>query len=173
MSAIATGAVFTGLAASGLSIHVNRNFNVNDISGTRLRDDTAFDLTLIGGAAIFVNVIAVIEWITYVMKMNAGKIRTVDSNPRYERLMWWFWSMVMLFYITSIIVGGMDIHMVTDFGNVDVNVSDGKLVGAYAEGLLAMSSVTIAIAGMAFFTYVYAEHGGPKGDSNPRMIMEE
>jgi hypothetical protein len=126
----------------------------------------------LGGAALAVEAWAVMEWIKYVVKREEGKVTTQNRNVKYGKAMMVFWWMMLLFYLVTIVSAALDVHLVTNFGEVDAEINGSKLNGSYGDAVEGLSYATLSVGGMAFITYLYAEFFTRRADEPHPGILE-
>jgi len=166
-----------GMADAGLTAYYANNFQTGDIDTSRgeLGGSMGHALLGLGSASLAVQSWAVFEWIKYVLKREEGKVTIQNRNLRYGKAMMWFWWMMLLFYLVAIVSSALDVHLVTNFGSVSATpptTTGGKLTGSYGNGVEGMSYATLAVGGISFFTYLYAEFFTRRMDESHPTIIE-
>lgn len=162
-----------GMANGGLSAYYVNNFVSADVDTTRgtLSGSSGHALLGLGGATLAVEAWAVLEWIKYVIKREEGKVTTQNRNVKYGKAMMVFWWLMLLFYMVAIVSAALDIHLVTNFENVDAEIDGSKLNGSYGDAVEGLSYSTLSVGGVAFLTYLYAELFTRRADEpHPTML---
>jgi hypothetical protein len=79
-----------------------------------------------------------------------------------------------IFYLVAIVSAALDVHLVTNFGDVNANVdtNTGKLNGSYGNAVEGMSYATLGVGGLSFFVYLYAEFFTRRMDEPHPTIIE-
>lgn len=164
-----------GMADAAVTAYYANNFVTSDLDSAtnpkELGGKSGHTLLGLGGATMAVQAWAVFEWIKYVVKREEGKVTTHNRNPKFGRAMKWFWGVMLLFYLVAIVTSALGVHLVTNYGNVDVSININKLNGTFGDALEGMSYSTLAMGGIAFFVYMYAEFFTRRMDEpHPTMI---
>ena len=150
-----------GMADAAVTAYYTNNLSAANLDAVRgtVVGEPGNALLGLGAASIAVQGWAVLEWIKHMVKTKEGKITFQNTNRKYGRAMMVFWWMLMLFYLLAIVMGALTISFVTDYGNQDITLdtTSGKVGGTFGDATEGMSYATLAVGGVAFFTYLYAE----------------
>jgi hypothetical protein len=150
-----------GVADAALTAYYVNNFVATDVDNTRgiLSGKSGDAILGLSTASVAVQGWAVLEWVKYVLKRQEGKLSIQNRNERYAKTMLTFWWLMMLFYLLAIVLGALNIQMVTQYDSVPVTINGTKLQGSYGNAVAGMSYATLAVGGLSFLTYLWAEFG--------------
>lgn len=162
-----------GMSSAGLTAYYANNFVTADIDPARgiLSGGSGEALLGLSSASIAVQGWAIFEWVKYVLKRQEGKITMQNRNEYYGKAMMWFWWIMMLFYLIAIVLGALNIQLVTQYDSNAVTINGNKLNGSFGNAVAGMSYTTLALGGIAFFSYLYAEFGTRRmNEPHPTVI---
>jgi hypothetical protein len=161
-----------GMADAGLTAYYTNNFKLADVDVVRgtLAGESGTALLGVGSANIAVQIWAIFEWFKHLAKFRESKNTMTNRHEKYEKAMMVFWGMMMLFYIVAIVSSALDIHMVTNFADEAITISGDKLGGTFGDAVEGLSYTTLAVGGVAFFTYLYTELFTLKGSPHPGFV---
>jgi ABC-type Fe3+ transport system permease subunit len=162
-----------GMTDGALTAYYANNFNSLNVVAGRVVGGTGNALFGTGAATLAVQSWAVLEWLKYVMKMQEGKISVQNRNKQYGRVMALFWWFMLLFYLVSLTLAALDVHLVTHFSQVDVSIStDESLQGSYGYLVKGFSYASLAVGSLTFCTYLYGEIMARKRDEARPSYVE-
>jgi hypothetical protein len=145
-------AVGVGAALSGLTIARSKKNSLKIFE-----NDTTPEFYAVGGATLALNGLGFFNWWMHYYKNQKGDIEIQGANAQYKKAMTYFWMMIMLVYLVSIVVGALDIHMVKE--PEPRFTVDNELKGKLADTTYALSIANLSLVGLSALTYMYAIYG--------------
>ena len=148
-----------GVAGGGLTAYYANNFDTADVDTSRgnITGVTGNSWLGVSAANLAVQSWAIFEWMKMIAKIKEGKIISQNRNRNYGRAMMWFWWLMLLFYVVVIVSNSLNVHLITNYNDVDVQVDGDKLNGGYGDAVEGLSYTVLALGGVNFFLYLYAE----------------
>ncbi len=148
-----------GMATASLTAYYANNFVATDVDYAKgsMVGDSGYAILGTSAASIAVQAWAVLEWWKYMIKKEEGKLMTHNRNANYAIAMKVFWSLMMIFYLVEITSCALNVRLVTHFSNLDVVVKNKQLNGPYGDAVEGMSYTVIALGGISFIMYLFAE----------------
>jgi hypothetical protein len=132
-----------GVTNSILAIDYTEKFNI----------DKSNAFLGVSSASIALQTYAILYWFKYVIKHREGKITIKSNNPKYQKLMMYFWAIMMMFYILAFTTSLLGVNMVTGHHIV----VEEEIQGHQATAIKGTAYTSLVLGGMALLVYSYAQ----------------
>lgn len=149
-----------GASNAGMSAYYVNNFPRNSLTVT---EDDNVEITGSPGAALMsmgalsvgIQAWGFLDWMKYVLVYKDKR----QPNMTHITTLKVYLGMMFLFYLVNIVLGILNIVMVSNYGNLDIVLNDdnGRIGGAYGMAVESFTYISLIIAAGSLATFIISE----------------